>query len=227
MWDVSLRHFISPVFYWISVEWVSILCSGEYRIRTCEGTAIRFTVWPLWPLGKLPFAKCGCKCFFLPVPGGSLSGWPACFSPYKASFSCIPKCCIDLAQCVAGSVGRQSLRPVSASERRTSPQTDVRRTVSIRLRRELAAGLEPATCWLQISRSANWATLAGLLDREPNKSTDSLATCKMEESRTTTGVANQKTISSVWLTRWNWIYQVICDSYCKKRREKYQCVSEN
>jgi len=54
------------------------------------------------------------------------------------------------------------------------------------------------------------------LDREPNKSTDSLATCKMEESRTTTGVANQKTISSVWLTRWNWIYQANCDSYCKK-----------
>ena len=52
----------------------------------------------------------------------------------------------DLAQCVAGSVGRQGLRPVPASERRTSPKTEVRRTVSIRLRRELAAGLEPATC---------------------------------------------------------------------------------
>ena len=54
---------------------------------------------------------------------------------------------------------------------------------SIRLRRELAAGLEPATCWLQISRSANWATLAGLLDREPNKFTDSLATCKTKVVR--------------------------------------------
>ena len=68
------------------------------------------------------------------------------FFSFNAPFSFLPKCCIDLAQCVAGSVGRQSLRPVSASERRTSPQRNVRRTVSIRLRRELAAGLEPATC---------------------------------------------------------------------------------
>lgn len=37
--------------------YVSILgcANGECRIRTCEGAAIRFTVWPLWPLGKLPF----------------------------------------------------------------------------------------------------------------------------------------------------------------------------
>ena len=82
---------------------------------------------------------------FLLIPGGS-SSWPPCFSPLRHHIFFLPKCCIDLAQCVAGSVGRQSLRPVSASERRTSPKTNVRRTVSIRLRRELAAGLEPATC---------------------------------------------------------------------------------
>ncbi len=208
VWDVSIRHFISLVFYWISVEWASILCSGEYRIRTCEGTAIRFTVWPLWPLGKLPSAKCGCKCFFLTIPGGSLN-WPTCFFSFLSTIFFLLKCCIDLAQCVAGSVGRQSLRPVSASDRRTSPQTNLRRTVSIRLRRELAAGLEPATCWLQISRSANWATLAGLLDREPNKSTDSLATCKMDDGAATTGIAIQRMDSDGWFTRWNCVYRGI------------------
>lgn len=35
-------------FHWCFIEFLlsghSILCSGEYRIRTCEGTAIRFTV---------------------------------------------------------------------------------------------------------------------------------------------------------------------------------------
>src|SRR5262245_10085274 len=30
---------------------------GWSRIRTCEGSATRFTVWPLWPLGYPPGSK--------------------------------------------------------------------------------------------------------------------------------------------------------------------------
>jgi hypothetical protein len=33
-------------------------CSGGRRIRTFEGYATRFTVWPLWPLGHSPNTCC-------------------------------------------------------------------------------------------------------------------------------------------------------------------------
>ena len=36
---------------------------GQDRIRTCEGCATRFTVWPLWPLGYLPDPSVPASCF--------------------------------------------------------------------------------------------------------------------------------------------------------------------
>jgi hypothetical protein len=40
---------------------------GWSRIRTCEGSATRFTVWPLWPLGYPP-AWCQVSVFSTGVP---------------------------------------------------------------------------------------------------------------------------------------------------------------
>ena len=46
------------------------LSSGGSRIRTCEGRATRFTVWPIWPLWNSPvqliglvpsLPECGCQ----------------------------------------------------------------------------------------------------------------------------------------------------------------------
>ena len=136
--DTSLQHFISLVFYWISVEWASILCSGEYRIRTCEGTAIRFTVWPLWPLGKLPFAKCGCKCFFLPISGGSLSGWPTCFSPLKLHFILTEMLYRPRLMC--GRFGRQAKPPSSVGIRTTNESTNGRTSNSFHPAASWASG---------------------------------------------------------------------------------------
>src|SRR4029077_3413829 len=41
--------------------------NGWSRIRTCEGSATRFTVWPLWPLGYPP-ASCQVSVIFTGVP---------------------------------------------------------------------------------------------------------------------------------------------------------------
>lgn len=108
------------MFYWISVEWASIVCSGEYRIRTCEGTAIRFTVWPLWPLGKLPFANMFIKCFFSLFPAGSLRGWPTCFSPLEHHYFCTDV--LLRPRPICGRFGRQA-RPPSSAGIRTTKQT--------------------------------------------------------------------------------------------------------
>jgi hypothetical protein len=48
---------------------------GWSRIRTCEGNATRFTVWPLWPLGYPPeFSIAPCRSWCTPHLGWSPGG---------------------------------------------------------------------------------------------------------------------------------------------------------
>jgi hypothetical protein len=48
---------------------------GWSRIRTCEGNATRFTVWPLWPLGYPPeFSIASCRSWCTPHLGWSPGG---------------------------------------------------------------------------------------------------------------------------------------------------------
>ena len=56
----AVAHVVSPLMNFHSRAFArgrsarSFLGSGWSRIRTCEGSATRFTVWPLWPLGYPP-----------------------------------------------------------------------------------------------------------------------------------------------------------------------------
>ena len=51
---------------------------GGSRIRTCEGVATRFTVWPLWPLGHPPASCKYTLTAFSPVKGGGGCSIIAC-----------------------------------------------------------------------------------------------------------------------------------------------------
>ena len=54
-WTTNVIHNIISILIKLTLCHIGIGLRGESRIRTCEGEAIRFTVWPRWPLEYLPW----------------------------------------------------------------------------------------------------------------------------------------------------------------------------